>query len=116
GSPVFASGDLSAQLEEICNPPGSVGGVVWLDVDGEGTLGEAETTIADVTVSLTASDGTIEETTTAEDGSYEFIHLLPGDYIVQIDNPPSPTRASYDAEGEADSSANITVAFEAVSA
>jgi hypothetical protein len=116
GSPAFASGELSAALEEACNPPGSISGVVWLDADGDGTRGDEEAAIADVTITLTDSAGGTQETTSTEDGSYEFIHLLPGDYTVQINNPPTDTLPTYDASGEADSSASVTVAFEAVSA
>lgn len=116
GSPVFASGDLSAALEEACNPPGSIGGEVWLDVDGDGTRGDDEAAIAEAVITLTDSAGSTQETISDEEGRYAFIHLLPGDYTVEIKDAPDATRPSHDAEGEADSSANITVAFEAIRA
>ena len=116
GSPAFASDELSAALEETCNPPGSIGGEVWLDVNGDGTRGEDEAAIAEVSITLADSEGVTQETVSAEDGSYEFIHLPPGDYNVEIEDAPAATRPSHDAEGDADSSANITVAFEGIRA
>lgn len=112
GSPTFASADISAALEEACNPPGSISGLIWLDADGDGAPGDGEPALAGLTITLTGSGGT-QETTSADDGRYGFIHLLPGQYTISVTNPPANTLPTTSA---ADSSMTVTVEFEAASA
>jgi uncharacterized repeat protein (TIGR01451 family) len=71
--------------------PASLEGVVWLDVDGDGTYDEGESPIGGVTVTLVDLDGEVVATTvTADDGTYRFDDLFPGTYEVVIDEETLP--------------------------
>ena len=74
----------------------SVGDTVFLDANANGIQDPGETGIPNVTVSLTDENGdpvtdvngnTVMSTTTANDGSYSFDNLMPGDYIVVFTTP-----------------------------
>ncbi len=69
-----------------------LGGSLWSDVDENGLFDGAETALAGVPVELWAVDGAgavtgvapLASTTTAGDGSYSFVGLVPGDYVVRV--------------------------------
>ncbi|HNP87308.1 MAG TPA: SdrD B-like domain-containing protein [Kouleothrix sp.] len=67
--------------------PLSLGNLIWHDQNDNGTFDTGEPGIANVVVSLYASDGAtlIMTTTTDLAGNYLFSNLAPGDYIVEID-------------------------------
>ncbi len=81
--------------------PAAVGNFVFGDIDPTGTTPQdiaagngiqdgvaQETGIAGIIVKLYASDGTLISTTvTADDGSYLFDNLVPGDYYLVFVNP-----------------------------
>ncbi|WP_026424185.1 SdrD B-like domain-containing protein [Actinokineospora inagensis] len=69
--------------------PDRVSGTVWLDVDGDGLIGQTETTfLPNVTVDLENSGGTVITTTTTDNsGHYAFEDLPLGSYIVVEHQP-----------------------------
>jgi uncharacterized repeat protein (TIGR01451 family) len=68
--------------------PASVGGVVYDDLNGNGTQDPGEPGIGGVTVALLDSLGAAVGTrTTAADGSYSFTGLTPGVYSVEETDP-----------------------------
>jgi uncharacterized repeat protein (TIGR01451 family) len=94
--------------------PGSVGGTVWYDVDGDGTQNGTEPGIPGVAVTLlsagpdgvfgTADDpaAPVAATTTDAAGNYAFTNLAPGHYRVVLDNLPAGlTAGTYDPDGTA---------------
>jgi hypothetical protein len=65
---------------------GSIGDLVWLDLNNNGRKDANELGIGGVTVRLLNEGGTtqIATTSTAADGSYLFNGLMPGSYVVEI--------------------------------
>lgn len=64
----------------------AVGDRVWRDVDGDGVQDAGEPSVAGVTVSLLAADGTVLGTTTSDsDGAYLFDGLPAGTYSVRFE-------------------------------
>lgn len=61
---------------------GSISGHKWLDPNGDGNL-EDEEGMPGVTIELWKGDVKVTSTTTADDGSYSFPDLEPGDYTVK---------------------------------
>lgn len=62
--------------------PAAVGGVAWMDSDNDGRRQNGDAGVQGVHVTLTVVGGTdnglVYETTTAEDGSYHFSGVMPG--------------------------------------
>ena len=93
--------DLSAGLDGVDfnfgeNPNGSsIAGRVWLDLDNDGLIGPTETGLGGVEIVLTGTDRNGQPvtmtTTTNADGSYAFIGLLPGTYVVTEPTQPTDT-------------------------
>ena len=72
-----------------CN--GSIGDLVWHDLDRDGIQDAGEPGIYDVTVSLKDDQGTvIATTTTGPNGFYQFTELCAGDYTVEMDETTLP--------------------------
>ncbi|MEM9598638.1 MAG: SdrD B-like domain-containing protein, partial [Acidobacteriota bacterium] len=65
---------------------GSIGDLVWNDLDGDGVLDPGEPGIGGVTIDLLDAAGTtvLASTTTAPDGSYDFLGLAAGTYQVRV--------------------------------
>ena len=72
-----------------------VNGKVWLDENGDGTIGKDETPIPNVTVSITNKDGSpvndlygnkIKDVTTDENGDYSFSLVPNGDFVITVKN------------------------------
>jgi uncharacterized repeat protein (TIGR01451 family) len=63
-----------------------ISGTAFDDVDGDGTRGGTEPALAGRTV--TATGPVTRTTTTAADGTYSFVGLVPGTYAVSV-SPPS---------------------------
>ncbi|MCC7635465.1 SdrD B-like domain-containing protein [Stenotrophomonas rhizophila] len=78
------------------NPNGSsIAGRVWLDLDNDGLIDPSETGLDAVEIVLTGTDRNGQPvrltTTTAADGSYAFVGLLPGTYVVTEPTQPADT-------------------------
>lgn len=65
---------------------GTVGGVVYQDLDGNGMREASETGLGGVTIRLVGDQGS-RTTTTAGDGSYLFTAVDPGSYTVEETDP-----------------------------
>src|SRR5690349_4159934 len=66
----------------------SIAGMVWNDLDGDGSRGGTEPALAGVTVYLDTNDNGAHtagepQATTATDGSYSFQNLDAGNYVVR---------------------------------
>jgi uncharacterized delta-60 repeat protein len=68
--------------------PGAVGGVVWLDLDGDSVRDTHEPGLIGVTVVLLAGDVTLRSASTWGDGTYRFDGLAPGPYRLRQTNSP----------------------------
>ncbi|HEV2891224.1 MAG TPA: Ig-like domain-containing protein [Frankiaceae bacterium] len=62
-----------------------ISGTVWDDLDGDGTKDAGEPTLAGRTV--TATGPVTRTTTTAANGTYSFVGLVPGTYAVTVSAP-----------------------------
>ena len=90
---------------------GSIGDYVWYDADADSNQNDGiHAGLAGVTVTLSGDidgDGTTDytaTTTTADDGSYSFDHLLGGTYTITVDDTTLPGGSSnwhqtYDEDG-----------------
>ncbi|MHB1558117.1 MAG: SdrD B-like domain-containing protein, partial [Isosphaeraceae bacterium] len=68
----------------------TLGGEVFNDLPGSGTLGSGDTGLSGWTVDLLdASNNPITSTTTAADGTYAFTGIGPGTYIVKVEGQSS---------------------------
>ncbi|RTZ94981.1 MAG: hypothetical protein DSY90_14575, partial [Deltaproteobacteria bacterium] len=71
--------------------PASVGNFIWLDENSDGIQDAGEPGVANVTVQLKDSNGTvIAETVTDSNGGYLFTGVPPGDYFVAVDPASLP--------------------------
>jgi N-acetylneuraminic acid mutarotase len=66
---------------------GNIAGIVWNDLDGDGSRESGEPGLVDVSVELLAGGSQIGQTSTAGDGSYSFAALVHGDYTVREVQP-----------------------------
>jgi uncharacterized repeat protein (TIGR01451 family) len=85
-----------------------LGDFVWEDIDGDGIQDAGEPGIENVTVTLQDDNGnTLATATTDATGFYEFIELVPGDYVVVFDTPTGyePTPANQGGDDAVDSDA-----------
>jgi fimbrial isopeptide formation D2 family protein/uncharacterized repeat protein (TIGR01451 family) len=99
---------------------GSIGDFVWLDLNGDGVQDGGEPGTAAVFVELTwygpdnssgGGDDALFTTTTGAAGDYLFDFLPPGGYVVEVTGGlPAFVVNSFDEDGGADSSAEVTLA------
>ncbi|MEO8606576.1 MAG: SdrD B-like domain-containing protein [Chloroflexota bacterium] len=92
-------------------PLTSIGDRVWIDINDNGTQDLGELNLANVTVNLLDSSGTIVGTTTTNGtGNYLFSNLAPADYAIQFVAPAGYVIAKLDQGGDdaLDSDANLT--------
>ena len=82
---------VSAQSSAIANfgdqPDGTLSGVVYNDVNGDGARNTDEPGIGGVTITLKLEGSTLETTRTAGNGAYLFTRLAAGTYSVEEEDP-----------------------------
>ena len=67
--------------------PVTIVGTAWLDLDRDGQVGDDEDRKAGWTITLLDANGTVVATTVTDDnGDYQFIDLVPGEYTVEFFN------------------------------
>ncbi|MBZ0302302.1 MAG: hypothetical protein K8J31_21320, partial [Anaerolineae bacterium] len=111
GDPVFFSDGLTTRMGTLCKPVGSISGMIWSDVDGNGVHDANEPGLANVMVSLMA-DGDPVTLKTAADGLYAF-DVVPGSYRITVTLPEgfeNNLLLTADPEGALDGAADITIA------
>ncbi len=81
---------------------GQIGDTVWRDWDGDGMQDAGEEGLSGIPVNLYASDGTtlLGTTTTDVNGYYLFAGLVPGTYVVKVNDGTTP--AGYSPTGDPD--------------
>jgi len=109
GTITVNSGETDLTNDAGFYEPASLGDYVWLDTDADGIQDVGEAGIGGVTVNLLDGGGAfLATTTTAPDGSYSFMGLAPGDYIVEFLAPagyaPSPQDQGGDDTADSDAS------------
>jgi len=91
---------------------GSIGNLVWNDLDRDGIQDTGEPGIPGVAVTLTGNSKTIT-TTTDVNGNYQFTGLCAGTYTVTVSTPctysPSPTAQGGDTAKDSNGSPIATV-------
>jgi hypothetical protein len=96
-------------------PVGSIGDIVWYDIDNDGVQDAGEPGIAGVTVTLQDSLGNLlASTTTDATGHYLFERLVGNDYRVCVDTntlPAGLTRPTFDRDGGDDSKAAVVLSI-----
>ena len=103
---------------------GVIGDTVWLDRDGDGTVGAGEPPLAGVTVTLTwfgadgvpgGGDDIVLTTTTDANGQYRFDGLPDGAFSVQVDPAtlPEGVTPTFDRDGDLDHATAVNVSPEA---
>lgn len=86
---VFSEGSFG-WMEDVVDPTGSISGVVFNDLNGNGVLDDGETGVADIMVHLAYSDITKDlpdSVLTDADGMYMFDGLGAGNYVVTSVGP-----------------------------
>ncbi len=95
-------------------PEGELSGTVFFDVDGDDALDAGEPRLQGVTVDLLGDLGvTVDTTTTASDGSYEFTGLAGGDYTVSVDANTVPAGFALTSDPDAIEDGETTVTLPA---
>ncbi len=79
--------DAGAYNNSLC-----LGDYIWKDDDMDGIQDENESGIADVNITLyrTSDDSKVAETTTDDNGSYQFCDLTRGDYYIVVNKDTLP--------------------------
>ena len=85
GNPVRDTAQESVRLAN-----GSIGNYVWDDMNGDGIQDVWEPGLGGVTVILTPDGGAPLTMVTTVSGYYAFTDLLPGDYVVTVDDTTIP--------------------------
>ena len=84
----------------------NIGNFVWQDQNGDGIQDAGEPGITNLIVSLQDCNGVlVNQTTTNNDGEYVFEDVLPGDYVICLDDPGDffePTVATNNDENNSD--------------
>jgi uncharacterized repeat protein (TIGR01451 family) len=97
-------------------PPGSIGDLVFWDLNQNGIQDASEPGVEGATVELLHNGATIATTTTNVQGGYSFTNVTPGSYSLKFVTPNGETFTTQNAGGDpaADSDANasgVTSAF-----
>jgi protocatechuate 3,4-dioxygenase beta subunit len=104
------SAQTSAQNDFLDYQPGSIGGQVRNDVDGDGAMADLESGVANVTVTLWQGDTQVGDAVTTDvDGNYVFTGLKPGVYSVH-ETDLTAWVSTADVEGTNDNKISVTLA------
>ena len=79
---------------------GSIGDLLFDDRNGDGVQDADEPGLPGVEVRLLRDGDEVATTATADDGSYLFDDLLPGDYVVEFVLPAGATPTAQDSSGD----------------
>lgn len=94
----LAAGEARNDADFGYQPLGSIGNLVWLDLNEDGLVDDGlEPGIGGVVVTVSGTGGTFT-TTTDENGAYLFDTLPPGTYTVSV-TPPEGVEAVFDFDG-----------------
>ncbi len=93
----LAAGQARNDIDFGFEPLGTIGSLVWFDLDSNGLADTGEPGLSGITVTASGTGG-VFTTVTDADGFYSLPNLPPGTYTVAVTVPPglSPT---YDADG-----------------
>jgi uncharacterized repeat protein (TIGR01451 family) len=117
GNPTDNSDPTPVVFDEL----GNITGTIWTDDDADGVIDPGETGIGGVTVELidpgpdgilgSADDVVIGTTVTNPDGTYDFIDVPAGDYVVVVDPATVPfgLQPTFDPDGVVDGLTPVTV-------
>ena len=98
-------------------PMSRISGVVWADTDGDGERNAEETGLSGITVNLLDANGdSVAQTTTGDDGTYAINDLRLGDYQLNLSDVPGGLSATYDPDGDLDSSTALSLTTDGVQA
>ena len=99
-------------------PRGTLTGMVFRDLDGDGRQAHNESGVAGVTLQLFQNTQLLTTTLSGADGGYHFAVLLPGNYLVVMTPPPdfvAVTGVQQPVVLAADSGVNISFGLQPVS-
>ena len=122
-SAVVLAGNESMNNDFLDTLPAELHGQVRLDADADGDMGDSDSPISGVTIRLYRDnnhDGEFTEdelvgtTVTDENGSYSFVDLIPGEFLV-IEEDPAGHTSSADIVGANDNQIPVTLASRQVS-
>ena len=91
---IGSAGSATANFGNIAK--GTISGVVFEDMNGNGERDAGERGIAEVTVGRVDADGMAQLTTTNGDGSYSFAGIEPGTYTIREENAAGFTSTTPD--------------------
>jgi len=93
---------------------GSIGDLIWEDLNGDGVVDPGEMGMAGVTVELKDSLCVVIATTmTDANGNYIFDNLPPGDYTILV-TPPAGFDNTGDPDGTMDNTSMVTLATDGI--
>lgn len=84
---VLSSGQSSDKLLCGATVAGSVSGVVWEDLDGDGARQSGEPALQGVEIALLRGSAAVETVRTDEGGAYRFANVRSGDYVLYVSLP-----------------------------
>jgi uncharacterized repeat protein (TIGR01451 family) len=113
-------GDNSDPTPVVFDELGNVTGTIWVDEDADGVIDPGELGIGGVTVELIdpgpdgivgTGDDVVITTITNPDGTYEFIDVPAGDYVVVVDPDTLPPglEPTFDLDGLLDDMTPVAV-------
>ncbi len=112
------SGTPTSDVDAGLYLPSTIQGYAWLDENGDGIQGVAETGLENVGVELFTAGGVSRGTTSsAADGSFSFVDIAPGDYYLEytplVDHVFSPQDQGADdtLDSDVDPATNQTAVF-----
>ncbi|MBW3664793.1 MAG: DUF11 domain-containing protein, partial [Actinobacteria bacterium] len=121
GVVALSAGETDDTVDAGVLGDGSLGDLVWNDLDADGVQGAGEPGAEAITVELRDTGGAVLATTVTDAlGSYTFANLLPDTYVIAVLAPPDATFSPQDAatateatDSDVDAAGTVTVALAA---